>query len=409
LARIGYNSTTVLTKAVLRVAIALALLTFLVSLFLMRTVIPAAGRLSHGFLACYVGAQTIKDGEPGTRLYDNKWFAARVMAVSGGQVTDIYLPDPPALAVAWLPFASMSAEVARRLWVGLSVLWLGCALALVARTLSWPRSLFVLVGLTALFTLPAPTREQFHNGQMYAFLLLLHTIGWRAYSRRHDAGAGVALGLAMVLKLSGWPIGLLMIAQRRWTAVRWAIVTGVAAVIVTLPWVGIDAWRALVFVAIPDALQWPAATLTAYQDTSGFWQHWFRYDAQLNPNPIVNAPALASLLTIGTTVVALIALLSPIAEQYHYTVLLLPLAVLWHEAWLFRNRAALCCALLATFLIAWPMDYKAPHPAWALLLSYPRLFGGWISFAALLTPWRDKNGAIRNLRSAFFGRTGATL
>lgn len=398
-------------KPIVRATVAWTLLTALVSVFLVHTVIPAAGELTDGFLGYYVGAQTIKNGEPGARLYDDEWFSARVKEVSADKVTDIYLVNPPVLAVAWLPFAYLPAEEARRLWVGLSVLWLAIAIGLVATQLLSSQQLLGIAGITALFTLPSPAREQFYSGQMYSFLLLLHVIGWRAYTRRQDAIAGIALGLAMALKISGWPIGLLMIARRRWTAVRWSIVTGVGAVIITLPWVGIDAWRTLLFVAMPKVLRWPAAALTAYQDTTGFWQHWLRYDAQLNPNPIIDAPALASFLTIGTTAVAcfalvarkrpayvsfaaavaLIELLSPVALQYHYILLLLPLTVLWHEGWLFRSAGALCSALVATVLIAWPMNYKAPHPGWAVLLSYPRLFGGWIVFAALLIAWRERN------------------
>ena len=223
----------------------------------------------------------------------------------------------------------------------------------------------------------------------------------------------------MVLKLSGWPIAVLMIAQRRWIAVRWSIITAVLAAIATLPWVGIDAWRTLLFATIPDTLRWPAATLTAYQDTAGFWQHWLRYDAQLNPKPIVNAPALAGVFTMLTTAiaccalvvcrrpayvsfaaaVALVELLSPAAEQYHYTVLLLPLVVLWHRAWLLQSKGAACAASVATFLIAWPINYKAPHPGWAVLLSYPRLIGGWIGFTALLTVWRD-NRSVADAQSS---------
>jgi hypothetical protein len=296
------------------------------------------------------------------------------------------------------------------------VLWLGIAVGLIATQLSGSWQLLGLAGLAALFTLPAPAREQFLLGQVYAFVLLLHVIGWRAYTRRQDALAGVALGVAIALKLSGWPIGLLLIAQRRWTAVWSSIVTGISAAAITLPWVGIDAWRAFFFVALPQALRRPSATLTAYQDTGGFWQHWLRYDLNLNPHPIFNAPALASILTVGTAAVgcfaliarrrpgyvsyaaavALVELLSPAAEQYHYIVLLLPLAVLWHEAWLLRSRGALCAACVATLLIAWPMNYKAPHPAWALLLSYPRLIGGWIGFAALLMTWRDDRQVTSN-------------
>jgi hypothetical protein len=391
--------------------ISLIVLAGTVAVFLMHTAIPAADRLTSGFLAYYVGAQVIKNGEPGARLYDDQWFSARVREISGGQVTDIYLANPPATAVAWLPFAYLPVEQARKLWIWLSVLALAIAVGLIANQLSgW--QLMGLAGTAALFTLPAPAREQFLLGQMYAFMLLLHVIGWRAYTRRQDALAGIALGLAMALKLSGWPIGLLMLAQRRWTAVWSSIVTGIGAAAFTLPWAGIDAWRTFLLVAVPRALHRPSATLSAYQDTGGFWQHWLRYDSNLNPHPLLDAPALASILTAVTAVgacmalvasrraahirfaaaVALVELLSPAAEQYHYIVLLLPIGVLWHEAWRLRARAALIAASLATFLIAWPLNYKAPHPAWALLLSYPRLIGGWIGFVALLIPWQSHSG-----------------
>jgi hypothetical protein len=119
---------------------------------------------------------------------------------------------------------------------------------------------------------------------------------------------------------------------------------------------------------------------------------------------------LATFLNLGTTAVAcvalvvrrrpayvsfaaavgLIELLSPAALQYHYILVLLPLVVLWHEALSHRSSGALWCALAATFLLAWPMNYKAPHPGWALLLSYPRLIGGWIVFTALMMAWRSK-------------------
>jgi hypothetical protein len=403
---------------IMRAAMAIAVLVAVLVVFLVHTVIPATGRLTNGFLAYYVGAQIIKNGEPAARLYDDESFSARVKEVSAGQVTDIYLANPPVMAVAWTPFAYLTVERARVVWIGLSVLWLGIAVGLIANQLSGSRQpsgtrLLGLAGIAALFTLAAPAREQFVLGQIYSFLLLLHVIGWRAYTRRQDVLAGVALGLALALKLSGWPIGLLMLAQRRWTAVWSSIAAGIGTAIVTLPWVGIDAWRTFLLVAVPRALHRPSATLTVYQDTGGFWQHWLRYDANLNPHPIFDAPALASFLTIGAAAVAsvalivrprpayvsfaaavaLVELLSPAAEQYHYIVLLLPLAVLWHEAWLLRSRGALFAACVATLLIAYPMNYKAPHPVWAFLLSYPRLIGGWIAFAALMVAWRDNRQA----------------
>jgi hypothetical protein len=387
------------------------LLAAAVSLFLVRTVIPATSVLTSGFLACYVGGQMVKNREPGDHLYDEKLFLARSAQVSGGQARDVYSPDPPPLAVACLPLAYLQPTNARYAWIWVNVLILGLAIALIATQFSRPPQLLTITLLTALFTLAAPARDQFFQGQLYGLLLLLHVVGWRAYIRRRDALAGAALGLAMVLKVSGWPIGLLMIAQRRWTAVGWAAIAALGVAIITLPWVGVDAWRAEFLSGIPKVLGSSAATLTAYQDTAGFWQHWFRYDAQLNPSPLIDAPWLATILTLATTgiacialvvrkcptyasfgaAVALIELLSPAAEQYHYTVLLLPLAILWRDAWLYRSKVALGAAVVATFLIGWPIHYKAPHSAWAFLLSYPRYFGGWILFVTLLMTGRSRD------------------
>jgi hypothetical protein len=385
------------------------LLAAITALFLLRTVIPASGRLTNGFLGCYVGGQIVKEGGPGDRLYDRDWMLARTSQVSAGQDRDVFLPNPPAFAVACLPLAHMSVASARKLWIWLSALFLGLAIGLVTIKLSDSLRLLPFTAIAALFTLSTPARDQFFLGQSYAFLLLLHVVTWRAYTERRDGLAGLGLGLAMVLKLSGWPIGLLMIAQRRWKALGWSVMTAIALALLTVPWVGLGAWRTLVTFAIPLALRWPEATLTAYQDTTGFWQHWLRYDPEFNPSPIVDAPLLATLLTLTTTIiacialvvrrgptylrfgaaVALIELLSPAAEQYHYTLLLLPLAILWHEAFGDRSMLRLSAACLGTVLIGWPIHYKLPHPTWEFLLSYPRLLGGWIVFAALLTTWRD--------------------
>jgi hypothetical protein len=399
---------------------AYTLLLLLALLFLVHTVVPAASKLSHGFMAYFVAAQTIRQGEPGDRLYDDDWFAARVMHESRGTVTDIYLANPPTLAVAWLPFAYLSVETARRLWIVFSTLCLAASLWLILLEFGSQREPWAWVAISALFTLPVPAREQFGLGQMYACLLLLHVIGWRAYVKQQDVQAGIALGLAMVLKVSGWPICLLMLAQRRWIALRSVIATGLAGALLSLAWVGLATWQKFLFEEIPGTLRRGAATLTAYQDTTGFWQHMFRYVPSLNPTPVFDAPLLATLLTAATTLVACVALtarqrsisrrfvaavtlselLSPAAEQYHYIILLFPLAVLWHEAYLSRDRVLGFCALAATLLIGLPIDYKSAHPVWFLIYNYPRLLGGWIVFTALLLADRSTHSARKVIQPA---------
>lgn len=392
---------------VLKILLSCAL-ALIVLVFIFRVAVPSAKQLSHGYLSYYVAAQALRSGEPARRLYDDPWFAAQVMRVSSGQITDIYLANPPTVAVAWLPLSYLSVREARKVWIATSVACLGISIWLIATQLTLPGTPWLLTALCAIFLLGAPTREQFHTGQMYALVLLLHVIGWRAYVRQRHLTTGLALALAMVLKISGWPIGLLMIGRRRWSALCWAGATAAAAGLLTLPWVGVEAWKTFLLEAVPLTLHRGAASLTAYQDTTGFWQHLFRYDAALNPHPLTNAPNIATLLTIVTIVgacyallrsrcaagdgfvaaVALTELASPVAEQYHYVVLLLPLAVLCQKAWARRSMTLGAVVLMTTFLMVGPIDYKAAHPNWDVLQNYPRLIGGWILFVALLLPQR---------------------
>ncbi len=393
-------------KSAIRKWIAIGLLSSVGWLFVARTVMPAANQLTPGFLAYYIGAQALKDGWPGVKLYDEAWFADQVSAVSDNQVRDIFLANPPATAVLWLPLAALPVETARSVWTWLNVAFFGVALWLITYELQIARWTLGWVGLVALFSLSAPTREQFQLGQMYVFLLLLHVIGWRAFVRQQDRLAGITLGLAIAIKLSGWPIGLIMLAYRRWRAVRWAVLAAVAAVVVTLPFVSLDAWREWSFVEVPAMMSRPEAAVTAYQTTTGFWQHLFRYHPTFNPAPLADWPGLATALTLLTAVaalgtlvkrrpsdsvafvaaVALTELLSPAAEQYHYVLLLLPLAVLWRETLERRSIRLLGATFVATFLIAAPITYEDPSLAagWTALLAYPRLYGGWLVWGILL-------------------------
>lgn len=401
-----------LVHQILRISAPL-LLAILVLVFLLRVAVPSAKQLSAGYLSYYVAAQTLRPGEPGKRLYDDQWFAQRVMRLSNGKITDIYLANPPTVAVAWLPLSYLSVDTARMVWIAISVACLGASFWLIAAELNWTATPWLLTAMSAIFLLCAPTREQFHNGQMYVLILLLHVIGWRAYIRQRYSTTGRALGLAMVLKISGWPIGLLMIGRRRWSAVWWAAGTAAAAALLTLPWVGVEAWRTLLQEAVPRTLRRGAATITAYQDTAGFWQHLFRYDARFNPHPPADVPLVATLLTLATTAgacyallktrraasntfaaaVAVTELLSPAAEQYHYVVLLLPLAVLFQDAWTRRSTTLGAIALVATYLLAGPIAYKSPHPTWDILHNYPRFLGGWMLFVMLLISRRDAPAA----------------
>ena len=285
------------------------MLAAILAAFVMVTLLPAQNRLTGGFLAYYAAGDLIASGADARGLYDTPAFERRVRELSHGTVRDVYLGNTPALAVAWLPLAKLPVESARRLWVWLNVVFVAAVIALTAARLPSTYRLPAVVLLAGLFTIPSPAREQMLLGQMYTFLLLVHTLGWRAYERGNDALTGVALGITMMLKLSGWPIGVLLLLRHRWRAVFWAAGTAVAIFLFPLPWVGVQAWREAVFVQMPASAAMPQAKLSAYQTVSSLWQHLFRHDADFNPHPVADLPWLAiagSLLTVAAACAALL-------------------------------------------------------------------------------------------------------
>ena len=384
------------------------MLAAILAAFAILTLLPAQNRLTHGFLAYYAAGELIASGADARQLYDVPAFERRVRELSHGTVRDGYIGNTPALAVAWLPLGKLPVESARRLWIWLNVLFVAAIIALSAARLPSTYRLPAVVLLAALFTIPSPAREQMLLGQMYIFLLLLHTLGWRAYERDNDALTGVALGITMMLKLSGWPIGVLLLLRRRWRAVFWAVGTAAAIFLFTLPWIGVEAWREAVFVQMPASVAMPAAKHSAFQTVSGLWQHLFLHDADFNPHPVADLPWLAvagSLLTAAAACAALLlhrlsaqvqyaaalvltVLLSPLAEQYHYVLVLLPFALLCMHGYFTDSRRLGLVLLIIALLLATPVGYEEYSPGWWALLDYPRLAAGWMIFFALISAAR---------------------
>jgi len=175
--------------------------------------------------------------------------------------------------------------------------------------------------------------------------------------------------------------------------------------------IGWETWYRYIFVEVPAVMGWPAAPLTAYQTTTGFFQHLFRFDATWNPYPIVDAPVLATVLnwvvalcavwvtshvrdlsTLFACGLVLSELLGPLAEDYHFMLFVLPLFVMWRFITSQRNLFVWLLAAIASALILLPIAFEDPALAYgpSAFLAYPRLYGGWLMWGLLVTCAREK-------------------
>ncbi|CAG0945076.1 hypothetical protein ANRL1_02115 [Anaerolineae bacterium] len=379
----------------------LLLLAFL--LFIARTFWPARFATVHGFPLYYTAGWLYATGQWGLAAYDDEWFGDRVESFTQNGVREIYAPGPPLLPVFFALLAGLDLAGARDVWAWLNLLMLLAAAWLIVDALSRFEGPAWRAASAGFALLATPVHEHFRLGQAYILLLLLFALAFWLMQHQHEAPAGIALGMALATKLSGLPLWLTLLAryQRRMTFT--AVVTAGLLGVIGLVVMGLPTWLAFLRTLIERLTDYPLVAVTAFQSTSGFFHHLFAYDALWNPEPIWSQPWLAFGLTwlvFAGTVIAtlrrarravfdlafaagltLSVILLPLAEEYHYVLLVLPIAVMLARV-LRQPYHVIDLAWLAAilFLIGWPLRYQTSglSHGWLALLAYPRLYGGWL-------------------------------
>jgi hypothetical protein len=384
--------------------------------YLAVVALPAAQ--GQGSFAVYYVAASLLAHEPSAlaRVYDDAWFAARSSQISGPQIYDIFFYNPPTMSLIMLPLVVLSPPTARLIWSLLGLALLLSGLVLLARGLELPARW----GLWALpaALLYAPVTENLQAGQVYLLMFWLLCAAFWALARstiddpKHDAVAGLALGLMLILKVAGawlWP---LLLAAGRWRALVWASVCSTGVAFVTLPLIGLSTWRSF-FALLPQAPADPRRTVAAYQTITSLFGHLLDYDSRWNPAPLADAPWAARALVLGVTFgalalsarwvwqaeigsplsialcMALVVTNTPFAEGYHYLLALAPLLLAAWWAWRAGvGRLAWATLALAALLLGAPLPYKLAEiqAGWWALAAYPRVYGayllwGWIALA----------------------------
>ncbi|HEX5505750.1 MAG TPA: glycosyltransferase family 87 protein [Thermomicrobiales bacterium] len=399
-----------------RLAPAWLLAAALVAWLLARVALPAATQLTYGFSAYYTAARLVREGRPAARLYDDAWFRAQTARLGLAGAEDIFNVNPPPAALLFWPLAGLTPREARALWTAVNLLCLALAWwGLVRLTRAGPVAGALGLALLAVYE---PARAELHLGQAYALLLLAAVALLWAYVAGRDGPAGVLLGLMLAVKTAGILLPLLFVAQRRWRALAWTAATVAGAAMLSVPVLGLAAWRTYAGLLLRFGGR-PELAVTAYQDLPGLLAHLFRFDAVWNPAPLVAAPLLATALlpplalglvalTFWATArpdprdrharalgfaawLTLTLILSPVSEDYHYTVLLAPLAVAlagWRD--LRPGWPALVLLVVGVALVAAPLPYKSPALADGAraLLAYPKLYGALALWSGTLVTLR---------------------
>lgn len=128
-------------------------------------------------------------------------------------------PHTPVTAVLSTPLAALPYEAAAFLWLiselALVVVCWGLFFRWWDEPIPWPtRAVLVLLSFSL-----GPLIQELWFGNLSLILLAILLAAWLALREGRDFAGGLWLGLAIAIKLTGWPIGVWLLLKGRWKAV----------------------------------------------------------------------------------------------------------------------------------------------------------------------------------------------
>lgn len=366
------------------------------ALVLAAFTIYSARSITHGFVSYYAASRLLAAGELGPQAYDDRWFGAYVQHVTESSVREIFIPNPPPMALMAAPLVWLDVRAARVVWLVASLLaFLAAAWALVqwssrrGRNVGIPVTLLVLLS-PAVFT-------NLRIGQGYLFVFALFAAAVVLLARGRDGAGGAMLGALLALKTSGVALAVLLVARRRWRALAAAAVVAIVLALAITPFIDRSMWM-----VYPDHVRAyvnrPASAVTAYQTTLSLFRRLCVADPVWNPSPAASCSSIAfivpALLAGGATLLtaivatrsrrpepwlaaaaALAVLTLPAVAEPHFVLMGIPLLLIPLRPWEL--------AIAGTLLIV-PLEITAEKflTGWWVLLAYPRLYAAWLLWAA---------------------------
>ena len=265
-----------------------------------------------------------------------------------------YNAHPPTSVLFLLPLGWLDYATAFIVWNVISLAALAGSFYLAGRTWHWrfpPWSWLPAIALALVFN---PLSQQMMQGQMNGMLLFLLVLCWWGDRTDRPMLAGIALALAMSIKLYPGFLLLHFAVQKRWRLLTTAVLGFGAWVLASVGVLGLQTYVDYVRIVMPEVQQFKMHVVNA--SLNGFWNKLLgQASAQHLVAPLMEMPLLAktglciSLLTVaassiyfswhantperrdlavGANLIAML-LLSPVTWE-HTQVMLLPwLMQLW--------------------------------------------------------------------------------
>ena len=128
-------------------------------------------------------------------------------------------PHPPPVIFVGMPFTRFDLNRAVLLWLLFELICVAVSSALILKAVAGRVSVVSVVALFIVLIAWYPFARELFWGQLMIPTLALTTGAWLALRSGKDKAGGTLLGIALTLKLYGWPIILFLLITRRWRAV----------------------------------------------------------------------------------------------------------------------------------------------------------------------------------------------
>ena len=357
--------------------------------------------LNTDFPNYYITARLLREGSRTSRMYEWIWLQRqkdRMGITASDQPLVGFVPDTPFSALLVWPLTSRSPLAAKRIWILINLALLGLVAVMLHSITQLPwRRLALVTGFCY------PLLRNFEYGQYYLVVLALITLALWCYLKDRYYAAGMLMGIAGGLKIFPAFFFLYFVRKRNVPAVI-GLALGVGlSVMASLLAFGLELHRTYLVQILPWALRGEAldpSNLTA-NSLSSLLHKLFLFEPGWNPHPMIHAPAafavLHPLLQLAVLAPAiflikpasrqpdqlrlewssfLIALLaiSTLPSSYHFTLLLLPVAVLAADFARRKEYSSLALLSLLYLGICFPAWSRGLEDGWWALLAVPRLY-----------------------------------
>jgi hypothetical protein len=253
--------------------------------FLVFVVYQYAGAPLGDFSNYYFGAYFLAKGQLGSWLYDPALFNLAIAEAGFEGVFASYSPNPPAIALLFLPCTLLPPLAAKMVVNGLgSLLFLVFVyrwFTLFAIDKKWALAIPILFY--------RPIMANIYQGQLYFFLLILLVEGYLFLRREQSIFGCLCWGIAIFLKVFPLILGLYLLATRKFRAFGWLVAGVFTFYLISIGVSGSEVWKTFLTRILAKAQNGEVMENFALSFQS--WNVGLRYlfvsDEMMNPNPLI--------------------------------------------------------------------------------------------------------------------------